>query len=440
MQRAIIASLIDWSQQKSPLPLLIRGARQVGKTYAVEQFGSLRFENTITINFEFQPEFKQCFNTLSPLNIIRGVELLTNQIITPGKTLLFFDEIQECPSAIVALRYFKEQMPKLHVIGAGSLLEFTLNDSALRIPVGRIQYIYLKPLSFYEFLYQANQQLYQYLAEVNLSTTIPDPIHQQLLRFVREYMILGGMPAVLKTYFEQQNLVQCQHLQTALLNTYRSDFSKYATRTNYKYLQRLFDRAPAFIGQHIKYAKIDAEMRARELSAAFDSLKQAGLIYPIYSTTAAGLPLESLINEKRFKLLFLDIGLVRRASHINIELLFQEDILQVNQGALAEQFVGQELLAYQDPYTEGKLYFWSRDKKSSTAEVDYISHFNGGIFPIEVKAGNKNQLKSLRLYLTERQAKFGIRISQAPLALEDNILSIPLYLISQLERLVKELQ
>lgn len=438
MRRVIIFDLINWRQQEQPLPLLVRGARQVGKTYIIEQFGLEHFNQLVTINFEFQPEFKQCFNSLNPKSILRAIELLTNRSILPGKTLLFLDEIQECPQAILALRYFKEQLPKLHVIGAGSLLEFALNDSALRMPVGRIQFLYLKPLSFYEFLYQANQQLYQYLAEVTFSTVIPTPIHQQLLQLVREYMILGGMPAVLNCYFQQQNLQQCQNLQTALINTYRSDFSKYATSANHKYLQRLFEKAPVFIGQHIKYSKIDAEMRARELNAAFDNLKQAGLIYPVYATAASGLPLEALINEKRFKLIFLDIGLVRRVSHVNIELLYDENILMVNRGALAEQFVGQELLAYQNPYSESRIYFWSRDKKGSSAEVDFVTHAGKDILPIEVKAGSANRLKSMRLFLTERQAKLGIRVSQAPLALEGDILSIPLYLISQLDRLLKE--
>lgn len=441
MKRNIEKKLLSWKEQKNRLPLLIRGARQVGKTYLVEKFGRTHFKSLIAINFELQPEFCRCFDNLHPQHIINMINLLTNQTIIPGETLLFLDEIQDCPNAIKALRYFKEKLPALHVIGAGSLLEFTLNDASFRMPVGRVQFLYLRPLSFQEFLNATgHSQLQQYLTHLTLTDPIAAPIHKQLLKLVREYIVLGGMPAVLQEYINSEDFAACQAIQSSLLQTYRHDFGKYASKTHHKYLQRLFEKAPGLVAQHFKYVSVDPEMRSRDIKSALEMLQYAGLIHFVYATTASGIPLRSLINTKKFKLLFLDVGLIKRATKLEAELLMQNNLLLINRGLIAEQLVGQELLAYSDHFDDGELYFWSREQKSSTAEVDFVITIGPHIYPIEVKSGTTGHLKSLKLFMDEKSAAVGIRISQHPLSFHEKILSVPLYLIGELPRLVNRVQ
>jgi len=437
MDRAISTQLVSWKQQVRHMPLLVRGARQVGKTFVIEDFGGKHFKDVVTLNFELNPEYQDCFGSLEPQKICNAIYLATGKAIKPTETLLFFDEIQACPKAISSLRYFKEQMPELHVIGAGSLLEFALNDEKLSIPVGRIQYLYMGPLSFHEFLTaRGHHELTDFLATINVNDEVPNIVHDRLLKLVRDYMILGGMPAVIDEYNQSEDLSLCQNIQTVLLNTYRNDFGKYASKTNHKYLQKVFEKAPGLVGQQFKYVQIDPEFRSRDLKIAIENLKHAGLINIIYASKASGLPLNTFINEKKFKLNFVDVGLVCRATKLDAEIMMQDDILLVNRGAVAEQFVAQELIAYADPYEEKELFFWTREKHGSSSEVDFVINIDSQIVPIEVKAGKTGQLKSLHWFLDKKPSKIGIKISQKPLGFDGKILSIPLYMISELKRLV----
>ncbi len=439
MKRDIEKDLLNWKMQKGHMPLLLRGARQVGKSYIIEKFGRENFENCVTINFEQYPEYKGCFNTLDPAKITSSLELLSKASIKPEKTLLFLDEIQECPQAITALRYFKEQMPTLHVIGAGSLLEFALNDADFRMPVGRIQFLFMRPMSFGEYLdASGHEKLRQYLATIHLTDVIEEVIHQKLLMLVREYIALGGMPAVIDEYLEKKSLLRCQEIQTAILTTFRNDFGKYASRSQYQHLQSIFTKAPGLIAQWFKYSKVDSDTPAQTLKNSLIKLRDAGLIILVHATSAAGLPFVTHMNEKKFKLLFLDIGLVKRACNLDLELLFKQELLLINQGALAEQFVGQELLAYTGKEEANNLFFWTREQKSSSAEVDYLIAVGSQIIPIEVKAGLIGTLRSLKIFLDERKIPFGVRISELSLSFSNQVLSIPFYLIEQLARLTGE--
>lgn len=448
MDRDIEQDLIHWKQKQNHMPLLLRGARQVGKTFVIEKFGRAHFDNIVTVNFEQDPGLARCFDTLHPNEIIMSLALSLHQKIDPGKTLLFLDEIQDCPNAIRALRYFKEQYPELHVIGAGSLLEFKLNQDDFRMPVGRVQSLYLKPLSFNEFLSAMGYaDLREFLSNVTLNQPVPEPVHQTLLKLVRHYMVLGGMPAVIQAYLSSivesnatsriYDLAEAELQQTILLSTYRQDFSKYTKHTQIQYVQRVFEKAPGLVGNHVKYANVDPGARAQNIKSAIELLQHAGLIHLVYSTAASGVPLITLINEKKFKLLFLDIGLMARASRMSAELLLEDNILLVNRGAMAEQFVGQELLAYTPSTDIPHVYFWNREKKSSLAEVDFITTFESQIIPIEVKAGATGQLKSLQLLMQEKNLPIGVRISQQSLTFDGSILSVPLYMISELSRVYK---
>lgn len=440
MKRSIEEDLHCWKDRPSRLPLLIRGARQVGKSFVIEQFGQRHFAHCITANFEQKPFLKNCFESLEPQKIINSLEIALNVSIRPGQTLLFLDEIQECPQAILALRYFKEQMPALHVIGAGSLLEFTLNDEDFRMPVGRVQFLYLKPFSFVEFLEACGlHKLCDHIKQVDLQHPVDVNAHVQLMQCLREYLALGGMPAVLSEYSQTGKLNLCQEIQSSLLTTYRNDFGKYARKTDHKHLQRLFERAPGLLAQWFKYSKVDPEVEAKILRRALEKLEDAGLVHLVHATGASGLPLISSINPKKFKLLFLDVGLAKRAYQLDLTRLFEQDVMLLNRGMLAEQFVGQELLAYADKHEAAHLFFWVREQTGSSAEVDYIITVDGTILPLEVKSGAVGKLKSLKLFMQEKSSKLGIRVSQAPLDYSHSILSIPFYLLSELPRLVKSL-
>ncbi|MBI5701120.1 ATP-binding protein [Candidatus Saganbacteria bacterium] len=440
MKRNIEKELIKWKNQAERYPLIIMGARQVGKSYLIEQFGKENFKHLVTVNFELQPNLKQCFNELEPGEILNKLKMQLGVPIDEENTLLFFDEIQECPQAIMSLRYFKEKMPKLAVISAGSLLEFALNSKDFKMPVGRIHFLYLDPLSFGEFLEAlGNSQLCQYTANLNVTDHTDEIAHDKLLELVRRYMLLGGMPAVLREYFSNKDMAECQNIQSSLIQTYRSDFGKYSNRAQHKHLLKVMDMAPRLAGKKIKYSEIDAESKSRELKNAIELLALSGIIKPIYRTKASGLPLGAEITEKIFRLNFLDVGLMQNICGISAQLAIEQDIMQINSGAIAEQFVGQELTAYGDKHKPSQLFFWIRDKKGSMAEIDYVIDVDAKILPVEVKSGKAGKLKSLRLFMKEKGLRFGIRISQEKLSYYDGILSIPLYLIEHLPRLARSI-
>ena len=439
MRRDLEKDLFDWKGSKDRLPLLLRGARQVGKSYIVEEFGKKAFKNIVIVNFEFRPELKQCFTTFDPIEIINKLQLLTGENIEAEKTLLFLDEIQECPNAIMALRYFKEKSARLAVIGAGSLMEFSLNSLDFKMPVGRIQFIHLEPLSFVEFLLASgNEQLRHYLNQVQLNSEFDGAVHKKLIELLRIYLIIGGMPAVVKEYLESRNFLNCQRIQNSLFQTFRIDVGKYAKSSEHKYLQKVLDEAPRLVGDRIKYSNIDADSKSRDIKQALNLLKLTGIIYPVYATSASGLPLEAQVNEMKFKLNFLDVGLMQNACGLQAELSLTDDFIQINSGAVTEQFIGQELRAYSDSYLKRGLFFWARDKKSSSAEVDYVVSVGSLILPVEVKAGKTGTLKSLKLFMEEKKSLFGVRFSQEQLSWHDKVLTLPLYMAEQLKRLARE--
>ncbi len=438
MKRAIIQELIKWKNAPGRMPLLVRGARQTGKSYIIKRLGQDYFKNTIIINFELEPRYKNCFKTLDPKKVIQEIEILSNQSVVPGESLLFLDEIQECPAAIQSLRYFFENLPNLHVIGAGSFLEFSLGEKTHGMPVGRVEFQYLYPMTFSEMLIVlAEDKILEFMKNLRITDTIPTSIHQKLLELMRLYCITGGMPQVLAHYSEHRNLLQCRHMQTALLNTYRSDFGKYATRVQQQFCERVFEKAPTLICQHFKYTDIDPDLDGRSIKAAIKLLCKANVLTPIYYTSANGLPLSATQIEKRYKLLFLDIGLVQASSHISPELLLNQDLMQINRGTLTEQFIGQHLITLQASNDRATLYYWQRDARGSQAEVDYVIALGSQIIPMEIKAGKTGRLKSLHLFMESHKSQLGIKLSQESFNTREKIWVVPLYLIEELPRLIE---
>ena len=297
MRRDVEKELIKWKEKEDRTPLIIRGARQVGKSFTVENFGKNNFQNFLVVNFEEKVEAASCFAILDVQTILKQLGFLYGTVIIPGTTLLFLDEIQLCPQAIKSLRYFKEKLPTLHVIAAGSLLEFVLEDEEIPIsfPVGRVKFLNMKPLSFREFLEAVGQgQWNQALENVTLETPLPDSFHALLNQFVRDYFIVGGMPAAIKAYIQSQSYIEALYEQKALLDIYRLDLAKYGRKKEFAHLQRLFEACPEFVAKYFRYSKIDPESTnpSREYKYALRKLHQANLISPVHATGANGIPFE----------------------------------------------------------------------------------------------------------------------------------------------------
>jgi predicted AAA+ superfamily ATPase len=428
-----------WLTKKNRCPLLIRGARQIGKSYLVTQFGKANFKNLVTINFESMPTCIQDFKILNPHEIINRLQIQTLQKIIPGETLLFLDEIQECPEAILALRYFKEQLPDLAVIAAGSLLEFTLHDSEFRMPVGRVEFLFLQPMSFEEFLLARGEGfLLDWIKAIRISDSTPESIHQKALLAVRDYTMTGGMPEAVQHFIDHpMDILGVAAILSKLTQGYALDFGKYAhSQHQHGLLKSIFPKLPHHIGQQISYNKLDDTTGTREIKATLEALQLAGLCHPILWSNGEGVPLNANQNPKKFKLLYLDTGLYLRELRLNAELFSEGNLSLVNSGALAEQWVGQQLLTLQPFFEKPTLYFWTNDTRGSQSEIDYLWQKNDKILPIEVKAGNSRQMKSLEIYKSKFSPPYGIRISHAPLGFENpTLLSIPYYLIGQLDRL-----
>lgn len=431
------SELVRWMNSKSGhLPLLIRGARQVGKSYLIEAFGSSHFKDIITVDFERRPELKTAFASREPKEILTKLEFFFQKAIKPGSSLLFLDEIQLCPEALISLRYFKEIMPDLHVIAAGSLLEFFLEEENFSFPVGRVEFLYLRPLSFIEYMQAAAPFIAQKIPDFTLSNLPNEFEHRELLKWVRRYLFIGGMPSAIEASLIEDSLLESQRVHYRIVQAYESDFAKYAKHTQHKYLQAVFHTAPGLIAQILKYKHIDPESRSRELKPAIDLLCKSGLLGRVYATSAAGLPLHAHIKEDRFKLLYLDVGLLQSVCKVDANVFFEQDIIQINKGMIAEQFVGQELISYSAPYQNSPMLFWER--QGGIAEIDYLTNVGSEIIPIEVKAGARGSLRSLRSFLQDNKSKIGVRISEHTLSFHDRVLSVPFYLIGNLENLVKE--
>ncbi|MBI2068199.1 MAG: ATP-binding protein [Deltaproteobacteria bacterium] len=432
MERLVLTLLEQWKDRPVRLPLLIRGARQVGKTWLVREHAR-SYENFVEINLESQPEYLDLFKSSygKPEELIKNISLLGGKKIEKGKTLLFLDEIQVSKEALLSLRYFKENLPEQHVIAAGSLLEFTFKD--LSFPVGRIEFFHLFPMNFEEYLLAVGRgDLVQAIFEME-DNPIATPIHEKLLEETTIYSLLGGLPAVIKTYVESSQgeaLQRCQEVQQILMASFREDFHKYASRTNVDFLRILFQGIPRLLGQKLKYSNMDPHIKSRELSSALNLLEQAGIVYKAHHSSASGVPLESQIDPKKFKVFFLDIGLCQRVLGLHLsELYLQRKELLSHRGGIAEQFVAQEILSYTDKNRSPKVFYWHREARASEAELDLLIEDGSTLMPIEVKSHKGHSSKSLSLFLKEKKEYVGraLRVSTLPYGVSDQIISTPFY-------------
>lgn len=425
MQRFIEVQLKRWKDGARRKPLILRGARQVGKTWSVKEFGKSSFESQLVVDLERNPQLRKLFDgDLSAARICSDLEVLLRQKITPGKTLLFIDEIQACPRAITALRYFYEEMPELHVIAAGSLLEFALKDASF--PVGRIQFLNLYPLCFAEYL-EAIGNGPAAAAVLGNPASITPAVHELLREELKRYLFVGGMPAVVKAYTESGSLQAAFEVQAEIAESYRLDFAKYTPQVDRYCLDSVFTSLAQSVGQQIKYARLGVGYANPTLKKAFEALCLAHVARKVPAVDPSGLPLGESASAKVFKALMLDVGLMRHLSGMPDDIEYaRDDLLAIYRGALAEQFVGQEMLVSQN----NNLYYWSRQAKSSAAEVDYLAVMAGRIHPVEVKSGASGSLRSLHLFLsTYPECGKALVFSDRPYAdlPEQKITFLPLY-------------
>lgn len=440
MYRTINEFLARWKHQTSRTPLIVRGARQVGKSHAITAFGREHFGNLCIANLELHQPLARCFASRNADEICRQLEVILDQPIIDGETLLFIDEIQNSPDALVSLRAFKENRPELQVIAAGSLLEFALQDQiTFSFPVGRVAFAHLNPLSFAEFLLAlGHEKLLTTLSKCSLKKPCSEVIHEHLLKLVQTYFFIGGMPEVVEVYRRTQSLREARAVQNRLNQAFAADFAKYGRRYDHRRLQNMLASVPRLVGSRFKYSHVDPDSKARDLKQPLLDLEKAGLVRLVRASHALGVPIASDEREGIFKVQLLDIGLMLNTLGIDSVEALSENILFANEGALAEQFVGQELLALTPPDATPQLHFWARDRAGAEAEVDFVLPIDGKIIPIEVKAGKTGTLRSLRLFMKERNIPLGVRISQHPLSLVDGVLSVPFYFMHELPRFVKE--
>lgn len=431
MKRIAYHDLCEWRNDPDRMPLIIRGARQVGKTHLVRQLGT-KFKYLVEINFEKQKQLINIFElNLDPHRIIRDLQAVTNTPIIPGETLLFFDEVQQAPKAIIALRYFYEELQALHVIAAGSLVDFAIDQ--VGVPVGRVAYFFIYPMSFIEFLVaRGYQKLAIEIINHDLSYEMSVPLHELALRLLGEYFAIGGMPKAVQIWTERQDIIKTTQVLSSINNVYQDDFEKYAKKHQIKYVDLLFQQLPKLIAQRFKYSVLATDYRKRELAPAMDLLEKAGIVHRIYHSNGMGLPLGAELSFEIFKINTLDIGLNQNKLGLNLQDWFLDPTKAFfNKGNIAEAYVGQEILAYSDPNSKNQLLYWHRESRGSNAEVDYLRVIQRQIVPIEVKSGHGSSLQSMRLFLTNHpNSPYGIRFSAHNFSIYDGIHSYPLYAVA----------
>lgn len=430
MKRLIDAYLQDWKNYPYHKPLLLRGARQVGKTFAARKLGE-SFASFVEINLEKYADSERIFQgDLEPERILREIALITQRTITPGKTLLFIDEIQAVPRALTALRYLYELLPQLHVIAAGSLLDFAVEQ--VGIPVGRIQSLYMYPLSFMEFLSALDHTLIiQEILSHDSKQPMSPVIHDTIIRLLAEYTAVGGMPEAVIFWAKGKDALRVWQVHKTLLDTYRQDFNKYASKKQVERVALLFEQIPLQLGQKFKYSLVEGEYRKRELAPALDLLITAGVATKVLYSHAQGIPVGAQMDVQDYRVIFLDVGLSQSLLGLNLgEWFLNPENAFINKGPFAEAFVGQEMLTYSDPRYKQNLYYWHGQTRGSQAEIDYIIQQNERVIPIEVKGGSGRTLKSLHLFLQSHAASpFGIRFSTLNYSEYNNVLSYPLYAV-----------
>jgi predicted AAA+ superfamily ATPase len=442
MKRSVSIFLKDWLSDPGRKPLVMRGARQVGKTWLVRELAESQSRTLIELNLEKRPELAEHFSSNTPRQIISDLEADLGQNIHPDHSILFLDEIQAAPALLASLRWFREEMPELPVVAAGSLLDFTLAEHDFSMPVGRIMYCHIEPLSFFEFLdASGNEKLRKALCTAGETGTLSPRLHERSLELFSEFCITGGFPEIVAKWVEAQNDEQRRRLQQDLIAAYRDDFNKYRKRVSADLLRRVMDAVPKQLGDAFVYNRVDADAVHRNLKQAVEMLTLARVCHRIEHTAANGLPLGAEGNPRLFKMMMVDIGI--STAQLGLSRLDVRDLNQTvwaNKGGLAEQFVGQHLRCLFKPWEEPRLFYWQRTG-GRQGELDFIYQHGPHIIPIEVKAGSAGSMKSLHAFMQKKQLPLAVRLDTNPPSVQDldvrtttgeqaryRLVSLPLYM------------
>lgn len=459
LQRREIGHLEAWAARRPHKPIVIRGARQVGKSTLVREFARAAGLALVEVDFERDPELREAFTGRDPARILALLKLLTGKTAAAGTHLLFLDEIQAAPEALSALRYFHEELPELHVAAAGSLLEFALAQTRYPMPVGRVEYMHLGPMHFEDFVTaHGGADLADFLRGFPLrgveENALPTAVHRRCIDLLRRYWVVGGLPEAVAAFVRAPGGgVDFEPVSRVLHNvvaTYRDDFGKYGRSRDR--IRTVFDRLPHLVARKFKYVEVSREHRASEIGAALDHLCMARVASRVFRTSAAGTPLAAGVNPRFFKCLHVDVGLLCAALGLDVlDLERQGDPTLVNRGVVAEQFVGQHLLYPEAPYLTPALHYWAREARNAAAEVDYVIAVGSRVVPVEVKAGATGSLRSLHRFVREKSSGLALRFNADPPSLlresrklpdgttvRYDLLSLPLYLVGQARRLVRE--
>ena len=411
-KRLIDDKLLQWKDAPDRKPLLLRGARQVGKSTAVREFGR-QFRYFLEINLEKQPALRQLFT--EDINVKKTCEKLSAILavpIKPGETLLFIDEIQASQNAIMSLRYFKEDFPELHVIAAGSLLEFALGE----IPsfgVGRIRSMYVYPFSFDEFLAaQGLEAMVGLKSDASCCEPLPAAAHNAIVEQLRSFYLVGGMPAAVAIWTRAHSYAEVSRVHNDILDTYRDDFAKYKSRLSPSLLWQVLRSAAMQVGTKFSFTRAAQDTRSSVVKDALRLLTQAGLIIPVTHSDGNGLPLGAEQDERFTKYLFFDLGVMQTMLGVNArDILLATDVDFVNKGAASEMFAGLEMVKYQDCYVKAELHYWVNTARGTKAEVDYLCARDGVVLPVEVKASTQGAMQSLWFFMRKRHLQRAVRTS-----------------------------
>lgn len=445
-----------WFSDVNRKPLILRGARQVGKTWLAREFAKRNKLIFVELNFERNPELKSLFDSNDPKVVLRNIESYTGISIKLESSLLFLDEIQDAPEVLSKLRWFYEEVPELPVIAAGSLLEFILSDHSFSMPVGRISYLYIEPLSFEEFLLALHeQQLLNFIKTIVISSVefkfrVPDAIHQKLRDLFNLYCFVGGMPACVVKWIETRTFLDIAPIQEDLLATYRDDFYKYKGRLDVSRLLSVLNSVPNQLGQKFMYSRAGSDMQSNVAKQIVSLFSMAKITHTVKLSSANAASLSSEIKDKAFKQIFLDVGLVNRM----LSKPFQHTLQNTTKdGGLSEQVVGQMLRTLFPLFKEPELYYWQREEQGANSEIDYLIEHNGEIIPVEVKAGSTGSLKSLHYFMYHKQKKLAVRINNdlpsitgitIKLPTQESVsytlLSIPFYLTEQMHIFLEKIK
>ncbi len=411
-KRHIDAKLLEWKESERRKPLLIRGARQVGKSTAVRELGKT-FRYFVEINLEKQPDLKLLFP--ENIDVKKTCEKLSGVLATPivaGETLLFIDEIQVCKEAIMALRYFKEDYPELHVIAAGSLLEFTLEELP-SFGVGRIRSIYMYPFSFDEFLMAQELELTIDLKKrANSDEPLAEKAHKDLISQLRTFYLVGGMPAAVTEWIETHSYIEVSRVHNDIIDTYNDDFSKYKKRVSPVLLRQVLRSVALQVGKKFICSQASRDTKSTVVKEALHLLSLAGLVIPVVHTDANGVPLGAQENANFTKYLFFDLGIMQTMLGIPAtDVLMASEVDFVNKGGSSEMFAGLEMQKYSDCFIKSEMHYWENQSKGSQAEIDYVGVRNSIVLPIEVKAGTQGSMQSLWIFMRGHKLHDAIRTS-----------------------------